>query len=137
MRKTHVVGLVSLLLLACLPLAAQVKVEKVNLPFSFQIGENKLAAGAYTFAQETRNDQMVIQGGKQGRLLVRTSPLEPESAADKDHTTLIFHKSGSTYFLNQLWSKHLGFQMPLSADEKALIAGGKQVSEVKVNVKTQ
>jgi hypothetical protein len=134
MRKAHLLVITALLLLACLPAAAQVKVEKVNIPFAFQVGDNKLDAGAYTFAQETRNDQMLVQGGK-GRLLIRTSPLEPESAADKDHTTLIFHKISGKYFLNQLWSKHIGFQMPTSASEKELVAGGQTVSEVKVNVK--
>jgi hypothetical protein len=136
MRKAQLLAVAVLFLLACLPAAAQVKVQKVNLPFAFQIGDDKLDAGAYSFSQETRNDQMLVQGGKAGRLLLRTSPLEPENAAEKDHTTLIFHKISGKYFLNQLWSKHIGFQMPTSAAEKELIAGGQQPSEVKVNVKT-
>lgn len=136
MRKTHLFVVV-LLIVACMPLAAQIKVEKVNLPFAFQVGEHKLDAGAYSFAQETVNNPMVVQGGKTGRILIRTTTLPAENPADKDHTTLIFHKNEKTYFLNQVWSRHLGFQMPLSEEEKALISGGKQVTEVKVNVKGQ
>ena len=138
MRKTCLyASVLSLLLLVCLPLAAQIKVEKVSLPFAFQVGDTQFNAGTYSFAQETRNDQMVIAGGPKGRVLVRTSPLIPESHTEKEHTTLVFHKGSGKYFLNQVWSKRLGFQMPISEEEKALVAGGQQVSEVKVNVKTQ
>jgi hypothetical protein len=138
MKKTHLCMLwmlSALLLVTSVPMRAQIKVEKVKLPFAFRVGETQLDAGTYTFAQETVNDQMQIQGGKKGRLLIRTSPLQSESPFGKDHTTLVFHKSGEKYFLNQVWSKHLGFQMPLSAEEKELVAGGQQISEVKVNVK--
>ncbi len=137
MRRIHLLSMMAVLLLASLPVVAQIKVEKVNLPFAFQVGENQLEAGSYSFSQETRNDPMLIQGGKKGRLLIRTSPLLPEGLATPEHTTLVFHKNGNKYFLNQVWSKRLGFQMPLSAQEKELIAGGQQISEVKVNVKTQ
>ena len=136
MRKAHLLGIVSICLFFCLPVLAQIKVEKVSLPFAFHVGEDNLEASTYSFSQETRNDQMLIQGGKKGRLLIRTSPLVPEGMLVPEHTTLVFHKSGSTYFLNQIWSKRIGFQMPLSAEEKKLLADGQQVSEVKVNVKT-
>lgn len=137
LRKAYLTGIVSICIFVCVPALAQIKVEKVSLPFAFQVGGDKLEAGTYSFSQETRNDQMLIQGGKKGRLLIRTSPLVPEGLAVPEHTTLVFHKNGDNYFLNQIWSKRIGFQMPLSAEEKKLIADGQQVSEVKVNVKTR
>lgn len=135
-RKAHLLGIVSICVFICIPALAQIRVEKVSLPFAFNVGDDKFEAGTYSFSQETRNDQMLIQGGKKGRMLIRTSPLVPEGLATPEHTTLVFHKNGSTYFLNQIWSKRIGFQMPLSAEEKKLVADGQQVSEVKVNVKT-
>jgi len=134
-RKVHLL-VFAVVLLACLPAAAQFNNLKVNIPFAFQIGDNKLEAGAYTFTQETRNEKMLVQGGK-GRMLIPTSPLVPENPADKEHTTLVFHRSGKQYFLYQLWTKHLGFQMPTSSAEKELVAGGQTVSELKMNVKMQ
>src|SRR3954451_18797244 len=111
MRKGHAVLLAAVLLLSCIPAAAQYDNLKVNIPFSFQIGELKFDAGSYTFKQETRNDKMLIQGGK-AREMIGTSVLPPESPFLKSHTTLIFHKSGDKYFLHQLWTKHIGYQMP-------------------------
>ena len=136
MRKTQLFLAAAMLVCFCVPAFAQFNDLKINLPFQFKIGDNQFEPGAYSFSQETRNDRMLVQG-KKGRNLIPTSPLVPENPSDKAHTTLVFHKSGEKYFLNQLWTKHLGFQMPLSAEEKELIAGGKEVSEVKVNVKMQ
>jgi hypothetical protein len=133
-RKVHLILVVAVLLSACLPAAAQFSNVKIDIPFAFQIGDQKFDAGTYTFSQETRNDRMRVVG-KGGRQLISTSPLQPESPADKAHTTLIWHKSGDKHFLYQLWTRHLGFQMPTSAAEKELTAGGQQVSELKMNVK--
>lgn len=119
-----------------LPATAQFRDLKINIPFAFQIGDTKLDAGEYTFTQETRNDKMLVVG-KKGRMLIPTSPLPPESPADKAHTTLIWHKADGQHFLWQLWTKHLGFQMPTAAAEKELITSGTQPSELKMNVKMQ
>ena len=137
MRKAHLLVITALLLLACLPAAAQFSNLKVNIPFAFQMGEQKFEPGAYTFTQETRNDRMLVRGDKGERQLIPTSPLPPENPADKAHTTLVFHKNGDKHFLYQLWTRHLGFQMPTSAAEKEIIAGGQQVSELKMNVKME
>jgi hypothetical protein len=134
-RKAHLLVAVSLLLLACLPAAAQFADLRVNIPFAFQIGDQTFNKGMYTFSQETRNDRMIVQGGKTGRELISTSPLQPENPVEKEHTTLIFHRSGDKYFLYQLWTKHLGFQMPTSTAEKEIVGSGQQVSELKMNVK--
>jgi len=136
-RKAYLLVITALLLLACLPAAAQFSNLKVNIPFAFQMGEQKFEPGAYTFTQETRNDRMLVRGDKGERQLIPTSPLPPENPADKAHTTLVFHKNGDKHFLYQLWTRHLGFQMPTSAAEKEIIAGGQQVSELTMNVKVQ
>jgi hypothetical protein len=136
MRRTQLFAIAVLLLLACLPAAAQFRDLKVNIPFVFQIGEAKFDAGAYTFKQETRNEKMLVEGGK-ARQLIPTSTLQPESPFDKAHTTLIFHKGGNKYFLYQLWTKHIGYQMPTSNAEKEMIASGEKPSELKMNVKME
>jgi hypothetical protein len=136
MKKAYVFLAAAMVVCFCAPAFAQFNDLKINLPFQFKIGDNQFEAGSYSFTQETRNDRMLVQG-KKGRNLISTSPLVPENPSDKAHTTLVFHKNGDKYFLNQLWTKHIGFQMPLSAEEKELIAGGKEMSEVKVNVKMQ
>jgi len=134
MRKGHLFLAIGVLLMSSVPAAAQFQNLKISLPFGFQIGDQTFEAGTYTFTQETRNDKMIVQG-KKGRELVVTTALPPESVADKAHTTLVFHRDGDKYFLNELWTRHLGFAMPTSAAEKEAVAAGKEVREVKVNVK--
>ena len=122
MRKIQLVLPVAFVLLSLsVPAAAQFKDLKINLPFAFQVGQDKLPAGTYTFGQETRNDRMQISGGKQ-RLMINTSVLPPEELSVKPHTTLIFHRAGDKYFLHQLWTRSIGYQMPLSDAEKEAAA---------------
>lgn len=132
MRKIHLFPLAALVLLS-LPAAAQFRDLKVNLPFAFQVGDDALPSGTYTFAQETRNDKMEIRGGKK-RLMIPTSVLPPQDIFSEAKTTLIFHRAGNKYFLRQLWTKHIGYEMPTSAEEKE-VARSEPMAEVKVNVK--
>lgn len=109
---------------------------KVTLPFAFQAEETSFPAGTYSISQSNPSARLVIrnQKGKESGQFP-ASPLPSESAFAKDTTFLVFNKVDGKYFLKQVWSRHLGRQLPESQAVKDARNGGKDVPEVKVNVK--
>jgi hypothetical protein len=136
MRK-FIVGMflgVLLLVVASLPASAQVDL-KVTLPFAFQAGDVEFPSGAYTISQPNPNAKMSIRGPRGKTGVIATTSLPSENVFAKDKTWLVFHRIGDKYFLSEVWSRHLGFQLPPSAAEKEAKASGKELREVTVNVK--
>ena len=109
---------------------------KVTLPFAFQAAETNFPAGSYSIDQANPNTRMTIrsQKGKEtGSFAV--SSLPAESAFAKDKTFLVFQKVDGKYYLSQVWSKHFGRQFPEAQAVREARTSGKEVSEVRVNVK--
>ena len=135
MRKRIVLLATLCVLAAVLPAQAQFSF-KVTLPFAFQIGDREFPAGTYLMKQEAADKGLNIRSEK-GNLTgtFGVSPTPTESPFEKDKTWLAFHRSGERYFLFEVWARHKGWQLPMSAAEKKLRDSGKELSEVKVNVK--
>jgi len=136
--RNRIVGFlfVGVLLLAFSSVAnAQIDM-KVTLPFAFQAEETAFPAGSYSINQANPNTRLTIrnQKGKESGQF-STSPLPAESAFAKDRTWLVFNKVGDKYFLSQVWSRHIGRQLSEPQAVKEARTSGKEVSEVKVNVK--
>lgn len=137
MRKI-VVG--TLMFAAVLMLGSQLASAQINmkvtLPFAFQAEEMQFPAGSYSMSQSNPSARFAIrsQKGKEGGTFA-VSPLPPEGAFEKERTFLVFNKVDDKYFLSQVWSKHIGRQLTEPQAVKDARSGGKQVSEVKVNVK--
>ncbi len=125
-----------LLMVATGVATAQIADIKVNLPFAFQAVETQFPAGTYAIAQPNPNVRLSIrsQKGKEtGSFTVTTLP--SESAFAKDTTFLVFNKVDGKYFLSQVWSKHLGVQLPEPQAVRDARSSGKEVAQVHVNVK--
>jgi hypothetical protein len=135
MRKRIVVLATLCVLGVVLPAHAQFNF-KVTLPFAFQIENKEFPAGTYLLTQEAgdkglniRNEKGTITGN------FGVAPTPTESPFEKDKTWLAFHRSGDKYFLFEIWARHKGWQLPVSSAEKQLRDSGKELTEVKVNVK--
>ena len=129
--------LVMLVYLGLGSLAASAQIElKITLPFAFQAGDTSFNAGAYRIEQESPNRKLTIRAekGKQSGVFATTS-LYPEPLSKPETTWLLFHRYGQKYFLSEVWSKHIGREMPLSEEEKKLRDSGAEMVPVKVNVK--
>lgn len=109
---------------------------KVTLPFAFQAEETLFPAGTYSISQSNPNSRLVIRNQK-GRETGQfsASPLPAESVFAKDTTFLVFNKIDGKYFLKQVWSRHIGRQLSEPQAVKDARSSGKEVPEVKVNVK--
>ncbi len=134
MRRSTLGGLLFVVVLLW-GAAANAQIEaKITLPFAFQVEETVFPAGTYAFAQPNPNARMTIRGKKVDGSFA-TTPLPPESAFEKEKTWLVFHRYGDKHFLVEIWSRHIGRQLPVSAAEKQLRDSGQQGTDLRVNVK--
>jgi hypothetical protein len=100
---------------------------RVSIPFDFTVGDQTLPAGDYTISDSDLRPQTVIwlqsTDGKHVAV-VRTHPnyaLQPSA-----RTQLIFQRSGSDYFLSQIWTlgNSSGHEVQLSKRAKELASNG-------------
>ena len=110
---------------------------RIDVPFDFNVGDNKLPAGEYTIgrAQPTSGD-IVLQIsnvdnlGDVFRLTNSAQSIEP-----KHVNTLVFHRYGDQYFLFQVWPKGatVGRELPKSRSERE-VARQTQYAAVQVKI---
>ncbi len=94
---------------------------RARIPFDFNVGDKKLPAGEYTFSRlsgVSDNKVMLVRGVGVG---VLQSTFEAEVLRPKNESTLVFHKYGDQYFLEQIWTggEQEGTQLPESRDERS------------------
>jgi hypothetical protein len=77
---------------------------RAKIPFDFNVGDKKLPAGEYTISHlsgfSTRN--LISVGSVDASTYQFTVGTEVLTAKNK--STLVFHKYGDQYFLEQIWS---------------------------------
>lgn len=74
--------------------------SKVTVPFEFEVGSTRLAAGTYTLS----NPQEVIldvQGTKHSVLVMSSHEIDPSPAR---RSKVVFDRIGDQYFLREVWS---------------------------------
>lgn len=115
--------------------SAQIRRFSVDLPFGFQAAEQTFPPGTYVIEQETNKSLKIRakQGKDDGSFIV--SSLPHKSVFDPPKTWLVFHRAGDKYFLAEVWRRHIGVELPLSAAEKQLRDSGENLVSVTVNVK--
>jgi hypothetical protein len=114
-------------------LMAQETRETGNIPFSFQVGSEHLAAGDYVIARSSATGTLMLRN--QDTRVAKLGPLQiPGTQNSKNESKLVFHKYGERYFLAEVWfgddpTVHV---LPMSKAEKeyAMDLGGKQPQTV-------
>jgi hypothetical protein len=111
-------------------LAAQSGAEiRVNVPFDFAVGPQALTAGKYIVRNLGPNvTQLYRADGSASKMVLTNSVV---SNAREAKPCLIFHKTGDSYFLSQVWSGGvIGRALPVSKSEREMIAKLKPAGEV-------
>ena len=97
---------------------------RARIPFDFNVGDKKLAAGEYTFSHLSglaHNTTMLVSSvDSSTRMFQSTSAAQV--LTPKNESTLVFHKYGDQYFLEQIWTRgeQEGTQVPESRGERTL-----------------
>ena len=96
---------------------------KANIPFDFMVGNQRVPAGEYTFAQNGSSTMIQISSwDTRTGLRVLRHPAGDNTTGSP--YALIFNKYGNRYFLRQVWAGHgvMGAQLPASRTEKVEMA---------------
>ena len=93
---------------------------KAKIPFDFNVGNKKLPAGEYTFSRLSflnATTMLISSVDSSTRMFQSTSAAQV--LIPKDESTLVFHKYGDQYFLEQIWTggEQEGTQLPESRGE--------------------
>ena len=97
---------------------------RAKIPFDFTVGNKKLPAGEYTFSRlsGSSDNKVISVSSMDASAHVFQSTFAAHVLTPKDKSTLVFHKYGDQYFLEQIWSggEQAGSQVPESRSERTI-----------------
>jgi hypothetical protein len=97
---------------------------RVKIPFDFNVGDKTLPAGEYTFSRLSgfSDSKAVSVSSADARAHVFQSTFEAHILTAKNDSTLVFHKYGDQYFLEQIFlgGEQEGNQLPESRSERTI-----------------
>jgi hypothetical protein len=99
----------------------------VNVPFAFETGYQRFAAGVYTICMESPNI-MSIHGASDTGLVMTRPGGDPQPAK---RGKVVFRRTGGKYFLGEVWiAEKSGHQdiLKSKAERQLQIAGNKTVA---------
>ena len=124
-KRLTMLSLVSMFILCAAVASANAQLIypiRAKIPFDFSMGDKKLPAGEYTFSRLSRfsdNKTMSVSNVDFSTRLFQ-STFGAQVLTPKNKSTLVFHKYGDQYFLEQIWSggEQEGTQLPESRGER-------------------
>jgi len=124
-KRLTMLSLVSMFSLCAAVASANAQLSipiKARIPFDFNVGDKKLPAGEYTFSRLSgvSDNKVMLVRGVGGGVLQSTS--EAEVLRPKNESTLVSHKYGDQYFLEQIWTggEQEGTELPESRGERTI-----------------
>jgi hypothetical protein len=107
-----------ILMVAAVPGFAQLNNVKVTVPFEFQVGNQILPAGQYSFTQFAGPGLIIENAQGPGAAVALTSSVGGNSSEAKQ-PHLLFNKYGDKYFLVEAWLRYsdTGRKLPASPAE--------------------
>jgi hypothetical protein len=125
-KRLTILSLVSMFTLCAAVASANAQLSipvRAKIPFDFNVGDKKLVAGEYTFSRssglaDTRT--MLVSSADSGARMFQSTSVA-QVLRPKNESTLVFHKYGDQYFLEQIWTggEQEGTQLPQSRGERA------------------
>jgi hypothetical protein len=95
---------------------------RAKIPFDFNVGDKKLPAGKYTFSRLSgfSDTKTMLVSNVDASTRVFQSTFAAQVLTPKNESTLVFHKYGDQYFLEQIWTggEQEGAQLPESRGER-------------------
>lgn len=117
-RAIAVVSL-TLTLTAAAAYAQGDKGMRIDIPFAFQVGEERLPAGNYSVGERSLLIVIRSRGGQQGVTVPPHSRLG--AGRDRVEAKMVFHRYGAQYFLSEVWpADGQGYQLRRTRSERAL-----------------
>jgi len=123
-KRLTMLSLVSMFSLCAAVASANAQLStpiRAKIPFDFTVGDKKLGAGEYTFSRLSflSTTTMLISSVDSTHLVQST--FGAQVLIPKDESTLVFHRYGDQYFLEQIWTggEQEGTQLPESRDERS------------------
>ena len=124
-KRLTMLSLVSMFSLCAAVASANAQLNypiKAKIPFDFTVGNKKLAAGEYTFSRLSgpSDNRMMLVRGLDSNTHLFQSTFAAQVLRPKNESTLVFHKYGDQYFLEQIWTggEQDGTQVPESRGER-------------------
>src|SRR5258705_11569454 len=106
-KRLTMLSLVSMFTLCAAAASANAQLSipiRAKIPFDFSVGDKKLPAGEYTFSRLSGFSDSKTISVSEGSTRVFRSTFEAQVLIPKKDSTLVFHKYGDQYFLEQIWS---------------------------------
>jgi hypothetical protein len=126
-KRLTMLSLVSMFTLCAAVASANAQLSnpiRAKIPFDFNVGEKKLAAGEYTFSRLSgfSDNKLMSVSGADASAHVFQSTFGAEVLTPKNKSTLVFNRYGDQYFLEQIWSggEQEGTQVPQSRSERTI-----------------
>ena len=126
-KRLTMLSLVSMFTLCAAVASANAQLStpiRAKIPFDFSVGDKKLPAGEYTFSRlsEFSDAKTMLVRSADAKAHVFQSTFEARILTAKNDTTLVFHKYGDQYFLEQIFSggEQEGNQLPESRSERTI-----------------
>ncbi len=126
-KRLTMLSLVSMFSLCAAVASANAQLSipiRAKVPFDFNVGDKKLPAGEYTFSRLSgfSDNKVISVSGADAGAHVFQSTFAAHVLTPKDKSTLVFHKYGDQYFLEQIWSggEQAGSQVPESRSERTI-----------------
>lgn len=107
-KKLALLSLVSMFTLVAAVVSANAQLAnpiRAKIPFDFNIGNKRLAAGEYTFSRLSGPSDIrtISVSSVNGGAHVLHSTIPAWLLTPMNDSTLVFHKYGDEYFLEQIW----------------------------------
>ena len=126
-KRLTILSLVSMFTLCAAVASANAQLSipiKAKIPFDFTVGDKKLPAGEYTFSRLTglsSNNVMFVSSSDASTRMLQ-STLSAEVLMPRNESTLVFHKYGDQYFLEQILTQgeQVGAELPESRGERTV-----------------
>ena len=126
-KRLTILSLVSMFTLCAAVVSANAQLSypiKAKIPFDFSVGNKKLAAGEYRFSRlsGSSDNTMMLVSGLDSNTRVFHSTFAAQVLTPKNESSLVFHKYGDQYFLEEIWTvgEQVGSQLPESRSERTL-----------------
>jgi hypothetical protein len=124
-KRLTMLSLVSMFSLCAAVASANAQLStpiRAKIPFDFSVGDKKLPAGEYTFSRlsDSLNSTTMLISSVDSSTRLFQLTFGAQVVTPKNESTLVFHKYGDQYFLEQIWTggEQEGTQLPESRGER-------------------
>jgi len=126
-KRLTILSLISIFTLCAAVASANAQLSipiRARIPFDFNVGDKQLPAGEYTFSRLSgfSDSKMMSVSSVDASTRMFHSTLAAQVLTPKNESTLVFHRYGNQYFLEQIWmdGEQEGTQVPESRTERTI-----------------